>query len=75
MAISPEIKGICSSNGFKYLCDLQRFAPRDLNYKGNDNEGCVLRPELIRHFIQEKGKSNIELINPNISTSIRFKSS
>lgn len=43
IAISPEIKGICSSNGEKYLCDLQRLSPRDLNYVGAENEGCVLR--------------------------------
>ena len=34
IAISPEIKGICSSNGERYLCDLQRFSPRDMNYEG-----------------------------------------
>lgn len=34
VGISPEVKGISSSNGEKYLCDLQRMAPRDLNYVG-----------------------------------------
>ena len=56
IAISPEIKGICSSNGERYLCDLQRFSPRDMNYEGQENEGCVLRQELIRDFIQNKKK-------------------
>jgi protein TIF31 len=73
VAISPEIKGICSSNGQRYLCDLQRLAPRDLNFQGPDNEGCVLRPELIRGFRSDKKNPLILPINPNIGTSIRFK--
>ena len=72
VAISPEIKGIRSSNGELYICDLQRMSPRDLNYPGAEHESCVLRHELIRQFIQEKGTETILPINPNINTSIKF---
>lgn len=75
IAISPEIKGICSSNGEKYLCDLQRMSPRDMNYLGSENEGCVLRQELIQGFLKEKGKESVLPINPNIATSNQYKQS
>lgn len=32
IAISPDIKGILGSNQKKYILDLLRISPRDLNY-------------------------------------------
>lgn len=32
IAISPDIKGILGSNNKKYILDLLRLSPRDLNY-------------------------------------------
>ena len=32
IAISPDIKGILGSNQRKYILDLLRLSPRDLNY-------------------------------------------
>lgn len=47
VAASPDIKGILGSNAEKYIVDLFRLSPRDLNYLGAENESCVLRPELV----------------------------
>lgn len=32
IAVSPDIKGILGSNQKKYILDLLRLSPRDLNY-------------------------------------------
>jgi protein TIF31 len=32
VAVSPDIKGILGSNQKKYILDLLRLSPRDLNY-------------------------------------------
>lgn len=51
IAVSPEIKGIKSTSGEYFLCDLQKFSPRDLNYQGIEHEGCVIRHKLLNQFI------------------------
>lgn len=54
IAISPDIKGILGSNQKKYILDLLRLSPRDMNYPQIENETCVLRPEMIRAFKKSK---------------------
>ena len=44
IAGSPDIKGILGSDKRKYILDLLRLSPRDLNYEGVENETCVIRP-------------------------------
>jgi len=44
IAGSPDIKGILGSDKRKYILDLLRLSPRDLNYEGTENETCMLRP-------------------------------
>jgi protein TIF31 len=34
IAASPDVKGILGSNQRKYIVDLLRLSPRDLNYEG-----------------------------------------
>jgi hypothetical protein len=53
---SPEVKGIRGSDKKKFLLDLMRLSPRDTNWIGQDNEYlcCVIRPELISHYITTK---------------------
>jgi len=43
----PEIKGVRGIDKRKYLFDLIHILPRDVNYQGPENLGCILRPELI----------------------------
>jgi protein TIF31 len=47
---NPEIKGVRGVDKRKYLFDLIHLFPRDLNYIGPDNNGCLLRPELIKEY-------------------------
>lgn len=42
-----ESKGIIGTDGRKYILDLVRVAPRDLNYTGTAQALTTLRPELI----------------------------
>ena len=49
---SPEVKGIKAGDNRKYVMDLMRLSPRDLNYDDKKtNECCVLRPELISNYM------------------------
>ena len=43
IAGSPDVKGILGSDKRKYILDLLRLSPRDLNYEGPKNETCVVR--------------------------------
>ena len=74
IAGSPDIKGILGTDKRKYILDLLRLSPRDLNYPGSENETCVIRPELIKSFRQmkEQKKENMPKINVNIGTEISF---
>lgn len=47
MAGSCDLKGIIGTDKRKYIIDLLRLSPRDLNYLGEENHACVLRYELI----------------------------
>ena len=47
---NPEIKGVRGIDKRKYLFDLNHLFPRDYNYMGVDDTGCLLRPELIREY-------------------------
>ena len=59
LAGSPEVKGIRSANRKKFLLDLARLSPRDANWLGKEDEyiSCVIRPELISHFVISKNFS------------------
>lgn len=37
IAGSPDIKGIMGTDNRKYILDLLRFSPRDLNYEGPES--------------------------------------
>ena len=50
IAGSTEVKGIKGSDNRYYLVDLQGLAPRDANYKGEDNHTCLLRHELVANY-------------------------
>jgi len=60
LAGSIEVKGLLGSDRKKYVLDLMRLNPRDLNYVGETPEQkedflcCVLRTELISNFIITK---------------------
>jgi protein TIF31 len=48
---SIEVKGIRGSDRRKYILDLMRLSPRDLNYPGvTENLCCTLRLELIANY-------------------------
>ena len=49
---SPEVKGIKAGDGRKYVMDLMKLSPRDLNFpSAREHEGCLVRQELIRNFV------------------------
>jgi protein TIF31 len=47
---NPEIKGVRGVDKRKYLFDLIHLLPRDLNFEGENNQGCLIRPELIKEY-------------------------
>lgn len=48
---SPEVKGIKAGDGRKYVMDLMKLSPRDLNFeRKKEDEGCLIRQELIRNY-------------------------
>jgi hypothetical protein len=72
---NPEIKGVRGVDKRKYLFDLIHLLPRDLNYEGADNNGCLIRPELIKEYqlklihdkINSDYKEEINNINAEVS--------
>lgn len=60
LAGSIEVKGLMGSDRKKYVLDLMRLNPRDLNYVGETPEQkeqflcCVLRTELITNYVITK---------------------
>ena len=70
----PEIKGVRGIDKRKYLFDLIHILPRDLNYEGPENLGCILRPELIAVYkykttdekLQIKYAKDFELFNKEL---------
>ena len=51
---SVDVKGIRGTDKRKYLLDLVRLTPRDLNFKGPNYSSCLVRPELIRIYQKTK---------------------
>ena len=48
---SPEVKGIIAGDGRKYLMELLRISPRDLNFDDQqEHQSCVIRSELIKNY-------------------------
>jgi protein TIF31 len=56
----PEVKGVRGVDKRKYLFDLIHVFPRDANYLGADNLGCILRPELIKNYKNKMIDENIK---------------
>lgn len=55
LAASIEVKGIRGTDRRKYMLDLMRLSPRDLNYPdAKEHATCVLRQELITNYIVQK---------------------
>ena len=52
IAGSVEVKGIKGSDRRNYVVDLQGLVPRDANYLGDDFHTCLVRPELLAHFMR-----------------------
>lgn len=52
LAAGLELKGVLGADARKYLTDLHRVTPRDVNYKGVEKANAVLRPELISMFAE-----------------------
>ena len=47
---NPELKGINNKDKRRYLFDLVHFMPRDLNFYNKENNGCLLRPEVVYSY-------------------------
>ena len=50
MYVNPELKGINNKDKRRYLFDLVHFMPRDLNFYNKENNGCLLRPEVVYSY-------------------------
>lgn len=75
---NPEIKGVRGVDRRKYLFDLIHLFPRDLNFEGNDNNGCLIRPELMKEYqlklihdkINSDYKEELNKINQEVTPEI-----
>ena len=68
IAGSIEVKGINGSDKRKYLIDLMRLSPRDMNYPDPElHSTCVLRHEMLNHYANSLLLENIlkseEIVN------------
>ena len=61
----PEVKGVLGYDKRKYLFDLVHFLPRDPYFEGDDNVGCLFRPEIIRDFRKFEVETKILVSNEN----------
>ena len=57
----PEIKGVRGIDKRKYLFDLIHILPRDVNYLGLENLGCILRPELLNIYNFKTSEEKIQV--------------
>lgn len=51
LASSVDVKGIKAGDGRKYVLDLFRMSPRDLNWEGTDFDALVFKPKLVESYI------------------------
>ena len=51
---SVDVKGIKAGDGRKYILDLFRMSPRDLNWEGQEFDALVFRPKLVESFIYQQ---------------------
>lgn len=56
----PEVKGVKGIDKRKYLFDLIHLFPRDLNFTGKEDLGCLLRPELLALYTYLKTDDHIQ---------------
>ena len=58
LASSPDVKGILGGDRRKYVLDIMRLSPRDLNWKKAESEeeynSCVFRLTLIKNYLMSK---------------------
>lgn len=48
---SPEVKGVVAGDGRKYLMELMRLSPRDLNFEDKvEHSSCLIRPKLLKNY-------------------------
>lgn len=72
---SPEVKGIKAGDGRKYVMDLMKLSPRDLNFsRHKEDEGCLIRPELIRNYFFINNIEEICMKNTQMATSLKNES-
>ena len=75
---NPEIKGVRGVDKRKYLFDLIHLFPRDLNFEGGDNNGCLIRPELLKEYqlklihdkINSDYKEELNKINQEVTPEV-----
>lgn len=48
---SVDVKGIKAGDGRKYVLDLFRMSPRDLNWEGQEFDALVFKPKLVESYI------------------------
>jgi protein TIF31 len=51
LSSSVDVKGIKAGDGRKYVLDLFRMSPRDLNWEGDEFDALVFRPKLVETYI------------------------
>jgi len=51
LASHADVKGIIGSDQRRYILDLVRTTPRDINYNKSTDIGTILRPELLERYI------------------------
>ena len=53
MSSPIDIKGILGGDNRKYILDLFRFCPRDLNWEGPNYDAVIFRPKLVENYLYQ----------------------
>ena len=70
MASSIDIKGILGGDGRKYVLDLFRMCPRDVNWEGPDYDAVVFRRKLVENYLYNLKLEITEQIRSNYNQKI-----
>lgn len=74
LSSSPDVKGIVGGDRRKYILDIMRLTPRDLNWRDEGNEEnyncCLFRLGLIKNYLMSRRVRLIQEIKESFNEEI-----
>jgi len=69
MSSPIDVKGIQGGDGRKYVLDLFRLCPRDLNWEGPEFDAVIFRPKLVENYLFQLRLDVTESVRVKYSTT------